>query len=180
VESTSHKLDEDVLRAALKYLAHGKCYTYVIAADEIHLVDVNKFPTVYLQNTDPRSRNGFHWNLLMLFSHCHAEWYDSFNHRPQYYNIQLPFGLRTNFRFMNTMVHQSPNSSLCGVYGLYIFHNRIICNRNFTDIIYYDFSPYNLRRNDEMVASFYNSICCCTYKNKKRHNYQVCRPVYGH
>jgi len=123
-----------------------------------------------------RSMSGMHWNLLMLFARNHIEWYDSFAHSPQFYNVQLPFGLKTKFANVNTVPHQSDTSSLCGMFCLYVFYQRVILRRPFQEIMHRDFNPFNKSQNDTVVSRFYNSICSCTPVRRSDGSCLVCKP----
>ena len=53
-------MDEDTIFSVLKFLAGSKCHVYVIAADEMRLVNLSRFPIAIVQNTDPRSKVSGH------------------------------------------------------------------------------------------------------------------------
>lgn len=170
-------MDENTLYATIKYLANGSIYTNVIAANETRLINGCKKPAAFIINTDPRSKSGEHWVLLMLFATKHLEWYDSFAKDPKFYNIKIPCNKSNNFAFYNTVVHQSNQSLLCGVFCLYVFYNRMICHRPYQQIMFCDFNNVNLNQNDGIVSRFYNSICRCDFIfYRKKKNCQVCKP----
>ena len=112
----------------------------------------------------------------MIFSRLHLEWYDSFARPPQFYNVQLPFGPKTEFRHMNAVTHQTDQSSLCAVFCIYVFYNRIIRNRAYLEIMYCDFSSYDRKGNEARVLHFYNSLCRCRIVRNRGKNCQVCKP----
>jgi len=113
---------------------------------------------------------------MLLLSRRHAEWYDSFGHPPEFYDVQLPFGPKTSFVNVNNIAHQSDTSSLCGVFCLYVFYSRIVLHRKFQDIIHCDFNYYDKFQNDIIVSNFYNSICYCSPIRDSNRNCLTCKP----
>jgi hypothetical protein len=170
-------MDSNSIRCCLSLICKNPLVkkTYVIASDEIYLIDLESLPAAVIINTDPSSLPGRHWLGLYLFKQLNfvnAIYFDSYNKSLDYYNIRLPFRIVES----SNRSLQSDKSSLCGIWSLAFLYN--ICrNRNLRK--FENKFSHRLDLNDELIRKFYAKItqvnktsaprsvqsCCAKYLN---------------
>ena len=74
-------------------------------------------PYGFIFNTDSSDQKGTHWLAVFIDANNKGEFFDSYGHSPNYYNI--PIQLNYNSKML-----QSHYSNVCGHYCLYYLLNR--------------------------------------------------------
>ena len=158
-------MDANTLEHAMKFLIQRDSYVskpnvYVIANGELHLINYSKIPIAVICNTSDRRSGGEHWLLFMIIRPLEIIYFDSFAEPLCKYNLDLPNLFVKSKIIANPCQVQPLESTTCGLFTLYVFYH-IIKGRLFIDVIDNDFSTCNLKYNDTLVISFYNSLCFC-------------------
>lgn len=163
-------MDTISLENCLNYLSSTsvtKPSTYVIAADEMHLIDFKQLPLCIIQNTSRRNNPpGEHWILWNLPKpnprydyKLRVEGFDSYGYNLPSYDIDIPPGIICKY---NSLSFQSNYSRVCGQFCLMVCYYRI--NGRPYDCIIEDFSRIDKTYNDTLVKQFVDSLCFCQEK----------------
>jgi len=143
-------LTTDQLHSTLESLFNPKGIPFfVIAADEMHLVNFNSLPCCIIQNTKNHDHLGEHWIAYWIPNNRSFEYFDSFGSNLTSYEVKRPPGRMTA---SNQCALQSENTSVCGHFCIYFLYFRSISS---FDCIIKRFSSSNKTSNDKKVLRFY-------------------------
>jgi len=139
---------------------------YVIAADEMNIVDLTSLPLVICQNDQKKQENGSHWVCFYVYeqnARTVADFWDSLGKSPQDYGLTTPFRIVNR----NTYKLQCDKSESCALFCIYFLWKR--CKGNSFEKIHSSFSS-SCKANDKKVYSFYKrfkpkNICKITLEN---------------
>ena len=141
--------------------------TYVLAQNQLELVDWTATPLCLIVNTSPiQVRNG-HWISVYVTSNkirtiCYVS--DSFASM-HLYNIKLP----EEFVIVdNSQPLQDDYSTVCGLYALFFLH---LLSKGYSSSYYYSLFSKNKKRNDRKVLKFYKAL---KTNIKKSSDGQIC------
>jgi hypothetical protein len=149
---------------------------YVLAADELDIVNFTLFPIAIIINSSPRSvTTTGHWLSFYVTrtnGKIHATFFDSYMKPLEYYsNIVFPFPVVCG----DSHPLQSESSIVCGLFAIY-FHYFISRGMTLQRILSHFVN--DARANDKKVVRFYNGlkkslgptpggqICCTRLVNK--------------
>jgi len=169
-------MDGDEVLAAMELIARGfspKADCYVIANGEMSTVDWSRPQLAVIQNSDIRSKPGSHW-LIYIYIKRKIEFFDTYGECPSFYQLDPPAAIKNTSFSYNTLQVQSENSSVCSQFCLYVLCNRLM-GRLLDDIVSHDFSATDFKANENLVTSFYDSLCfsrACLHSKKC----QSCQP----
>lgn len=128
---------------------------FVIAANELSLLDFSKLPIAIIQNTDNASLPGSHWISYFVYSKFNCtkvDYFDSYGSKnPDKYNIQFPLNITNS----SNRIVQSVDSILCGLFCLMVLYYRSL-GQSLCSIIS-RFSR-NTKKNDKTVIKFYKKL----------------------
>jgi hypothetical protein len=165
-------MESDILRCCLKLITTGTDLQgfYVLAANEVNLIDKSRLPCVAIINSDPSFLPGTHWIALYIFkvrqTVC-AVYFDSYANPIEAYKIEISFHIIQQSR----RVLQAFNSSLCGVWCLaFIYYN----SRRKPISWFENLFSCNLEQNDERVRSFYKKIASVPFSRTTSLSTQRC------
>jgi len=145
-------LTTDQIHRALETLLRPKGIAFfVIAADEMHLVNFNSYPCCIIQNTKNHDHPGEHWIAYWIPNKTSFEYFDSFGNTLTSYEVKQPPGrlVASNHRAL-----QSNNSSVCGHFCIYFLYFRSF---NVFDCVIKRFSRIT-SINDKIVLHFYRML----------------------
>lgn len=86
---------------------------------------MNVYPCGYIANTDPSSKPGEHWVAFYFTTPERGEFFDSYGHPPEFYNVKFLNFLNRNCKqwSFNNKGLQSALTAVCGEYCiLYLMH----------------------------------------------------------
>lgn len=140
---------------------------HVVARDQLHQIDLTKFPTCLIVNTNRIANKTLgHWIGIFIskgtkLNQVQCEVWDSYGRPLEDYNIRLPFPIK----MQNQKTYQSHTSNLCGIFSMFFLVGRAN-GLKFEKISSY-FSN-NLKQNDQKMRLFYkrmlkefaNKKCC--------------------
>jgi hypothetical protein len=166
-------MESDTLACCLKIILQNTKVknSYVVARNELSLVDLKRLPVFVISNTQDIDKRGEHW-ISIFFYKKHgvvvAETFDSYgNNVEEKYHLKLPCKIVNK----SSKVLQNCNSALCGVWCLMYIYYR---SRQRSLAAFESRFSYNLERNDNIVRQFYNRfkvlkrykryplLSCCT------------------
>ena len=136
----------------------------VFARDQIPALTY--FPCALIVNTDTSDLPGKHWIAFYYESKEKSEFFDSYGHSPDYFDL--------NAQTYNETRVQSSISDTCGQFCLYYLLNR--CRGVSMTFVVREFSA-NLETNDRFVKEYIgNSYPYCFNKKMNIHKpyYQLC------
>src|SRR5437016_1060028 len=114
-----------ILLAIAKNNTH-KIHVNVLARNELNKHKFTKFPQALIVNSADRysKSGGVHWLLLLVFSPNECEFFDSYGNPFESYKFYPKLDKHYKIQ-VNKYQIQSFNSSLCGVYCIYFFQQRL-------------------------------------------------------
>ena len=115
-------------------------------------------PRLLIANTDPHYMRGQHWIAMYIPRQGPIEFFDSFGHTPEHYNINFVRFLQRMDRGIkyNDKILQAKDSVMCGPYCLFYALHR--CRGIPMDKIISQFGQ-NRQYNDAKVFQFIRRYC---------------------
>jgi len=173
-------MDSDTIENCLRHLSRRskkRTRVFVIAADEMSLVNFKMLPCVIVQNDQPHSMDGSHWSLFWIEEPRQRKnlksrlptqtFFCSFGTKLSAYHPQKP---KFRLKQENRLRVQNPMHATCGLHSIYV-GSKLMEGRSFTSIIS-DYSKTNLNYNDKLVLNYFNTLCFFNPTRKRR--IQIC------
>lgn len=128
----------------------------VCASDELLAVTPRRL--CYIVNTDPISKPGQHW-VLIVRNRTSCYYFDSYGDTNTVVLSIVNF-LSINCKqvYRNKSRFQSDASMLCGVYCLFVLHSLVHCHVSFKDIVFNTFSTTDLFTNDILLDKWFRKF----------------------
>ncbi len=96
----------------------------VYAADQIQNQKVTKYPSGFIMNTDPISKEGQHWVAMYIDERGRGEFFCSYGTSPEIYKFDKWIIKNTQSWTYNAKRLQGSTSSVCGHYCIFYLLHR--------------------------------------------------------
>lgn len=143
---------------AANHVCTSRYFGGVKAANNLPNV-INDYPTFFIVNSDLTWQKGSHWLLIILTApNSSLIYFDALGKRAAQYSTHIDSFLHRHsktFYLGNTLRYQPANSSLCGLYCLYVA-DRICRGQTFAKVLQ-SLNSQNLDSNDQTVTDYYKN-----------------------
>ncbi len=90
--------------------------------------EVASYPACLIVNADNSNEAGSHWLALLYVTAMHAEFFDSYGLKPEFYSLEHLLPSATNaITDLSVVQLQSDDSDVCGHYCIYFLFERAKC-----------------------------------------------------
>lgn len=110
------------------------------------------YPSCFILNTEPRSEPGQHWLAIFYNKRGFAEFFDSFGHDPEYFDLEDYLNKTAKGWSSNKKIIQG-SSDLCGIYCILFL---IYAVREKTIVFFSQFKN-NVKKNDSILYDYLNN-----------------------
>lgn len=145
-------MNGETIASILEKDPFGKRFSQGYLARDSEIVNIQRYPALFILNTDVATGPGKHWCILIAWSDKYAEFFDSFGLSPRYYGFHKEFLKHVQTIRYNKFPVQAPTAATCGHHCIFWTWNRIRRNSLFN--IMKQYSKTNLHKNDRMVYNF--------------------------
>ena len=149
-------MDSQTIQCCMTYLLKNSAVSsiYVLARDELSVINFTKMPIAIIVNTDKRKDPGVHFLAFYVYKLNNTlcvDSFDSLGQDPVKYKIYFPLPITSR----NTQILQPFQTKTCGLFSLMFIYLR--SRGHFMQDIVNRFS-FNLNHNNYIVTQFYKKI----------------------
>lgn len=152
-------MNTDELRRVISSLhCLNKCHVEICALNTLPKTTTNRYPQVYIINTDPIPLPGEHWISVLMLDTMSSEYFDSLGKPAEFYGDSIQKFISENSQrcFYILQSLQDPNSDVCGQYVLFFILMRVCLSVSMKKM--YEMFGDNLKDNDYFMTSYLSDL----------------------